>query len=145
MRFADEVHGGDGPGFARIDGFADAAIGEAMLDDVISLVQVANAGGDVGDALVLPEGQADLADNDPENRVSKVFKLHGCPHVLAGSQQEVVHDHVPDARPGANYGYIETVDHDMSAAEPVLMEPGDLLVFDSHLMHRSTDNESSGR
>ena len=24
------------------------------------------------------------------------------------------------------------------------MEPGDLLVFDSHLMHRSTDNESSG-
>src|SRR5258706_14624526 len=79
MRFADEVHGSDGPGFARIDGFADAAIGEAMLDDVISLVQAANAGGDVGDALVLPEGQADLVDNDPENRVSKVFKLHRRP------------------------------------------------------------------
>jgi ectoine hydroxylase-related dioxygenase (phytanoyl-CoA dioxygenase family) len=55
-----------------------------------------------------------------------------------------VHDHVPDARPGANYGYVEIVDHDMDAAAPVLMEPGDLLVFDSHLMHRSTDNESDG-
>ena len=29
-------------------------------------------------------------------------------------------------------------------ATPVLMNPGDLLVFDSHLMHRSTDNESQG-
>ena len=24
------------------------------------------------------------------------------------------------------------------------MDPGDLLLFDSHLMHRSTDNESEG-
>ena len=32
----------------------------------------------------------------------------------------------------------------MAAAEPVLMDPGDLLLFDSHLMHRSTDNESAG-
>ena len=24
------------------------------------------------------------------------------------------------------------------------MQPGDLLVFDSHLMHRSTDNETDG-
>jgi ectoine hydroxylase-related dioxygenase (phytanoyl-CoA dioxygenase family) len=32
----------------------------------------------------------------------------------------------------------------MDGAIPVLMEPGDLLLFDSHLMHRSTDNESSG-
>lgn len=32
----------------------------------------------------------------------------------------------------------------MSGSEPVLMSPGDLLLFDSHLMHRSTDNGSSG-
>ena len=32
----------------------------------------------------------------------------------------------------------------MDAAAPVLMQPGDLLVFDSHLMHRSTDNTSDG-
>jgi ectoine hydroxylase-related dioxygenase (phytanoyl-CoA dioxygenase family) len=32
----------------------------------------------------------------------------------------------------------------MASAQPVLMQPGDLLVFDSHLMHRSTDNVSDG-
>jgi ectoine hydroxylase-related dioxygenase (phytanoyl-CoA dioxygenase family) len=31
----------------------------------------------------------------------------------------------------------------MAASEPVLMAPGDLLLFDSHLMHRSTDNQAS--
>jgi ectoine hydroxylase-related dioxygenase (phytanoyl-CoA dioxygenase family) len=55
-----------------------------------------------------------------------------------------VHEHVPDRRPGANYGYVEIVDHDMRAAVPIGMDPGDLLVFDSHLMHRSTDNRSKG-
>jgi ectoine hydroxylase-related dioxygenase (phytanoyl-CoA dioxygenase family) len=51
---------------------------------------------------------------------------------------------VPDRRPNANFGYVEIVGHDMAAAEPVLMDPGDLLLFDSHLMHRSTDNRSEG-
>ena len=69
---------------------------------------------------------------------------NGCLHVLAGSHHEPVHEHVPDRRPGANYAYVEIIDHDTSASEPVLMEPGDLLVFDSHLMHRSTDNVSDG-
>jgi len=69
---------------------------------------------------------------------------NGCLHVLPGSQTEPVHRHVPDHRPGANYGYFEIDDHDMGAAEPVLMDPGDLLVFDSHLMHCSTDNKSNG-
>ena len=32
----------------------------------------------------------------------------------------------------------------MSAAIPVMMQPGDLLLFDSHVMHRSTDNMSDG-
>jgi phytanoyl-CoA hydroxylase len=39
---------------------------------------------------------------------------------------------------------MEIVDHDMDGAVPVLMDPGDVLLFDSHLMHRSTDNESTG-
>ena len=39
-------------------------------------------------------------------------------------------------------GYVEIVDHDMSAAIPVLMEAGDLLVFHSRLMHSSRDNLS---
>ncbi len=67
---------------------------------------------------------------------------NGCLHVLPGSQTEPVHHHVPDPRPSSLYGYVEIVDHDMSASEPCLMAPGDLLVFDSHLMHRSTDNVS---
>jgi ectoine hydroxylase-related dioxygenase (phytanoyl-CoA dioxygenase family) len=32
----------------------------------------------------------------------------------------------------------------MAAAVPVTMEPGDLLVFHSRLMHRSSDNLSDG-
>jgi ectoine hydroxylase-related dioxygenase (phytanoyl-CoA dioxygenase family) len=76
--------------------------------------------------------------------VTEATLVNGCLHVLPGSHTEPVHTHVPDARPGANYGYFEIVDHAMQAAEPVLMDPGDLLVFDSHLMHRSTDNDSDG-
>lgn len=69
---------------------------------------------------------------------------NGCLHVLPGSHREPVHAHVRDQRPGSNYGYLEIVDHDMQAAVPVLMQAGDLLVFHSHLMHRSTDNVSDG-
>ncbi len=76
--------------------------------------------------------------------VTEATLLNGCLHALPGSQAEPVHTHVPDRRPGAKHGYFEIADHDMSASEPVLMSPGDLLVFDSHLMHRSTDNESDG-
>jgi ectoine hydroxylase-related dioxygenase (phytanoyl-CoA dioxygenase family) len=76
--------------------------------------------------------------------VTEATLANGCLHVLPGSHAEPVHEHVPDDRPGAQFGYVEVVDHDMSAARPVLMQPGDLLLFDSHLMHRSTDNHSSG-
>lgn len=76
--------------------------------------------------------------------VTEATLENGCLHVLPGSHVEPVHEHIPDRRPNANYGYVEIVDHDMAASEPVLMQPGDLLVFDSHLMHRSTDNTSDG-
>jgi phytanoyl-CoA hydroxylase len=76
--------------------------------------------------------------------VTEATLENGCLHVLPGSHHEPVHEHIPDRRPGANYGYVEIVDHDMTAAQPVLMQPGDLLLFDSHLMHRSTDNVSAG-
>jgi ectoine hydroxylase-related dioxygenase (phytanoyl-CoA dioxygenase family) len=76
--------------------------------------------------------------------VTEATLENGCLHVLPGSHREAVHEHVPDRRPGANYGYVEIVDHDMADAVPVLMDPGDLLLFDSHLTHRSTDNESDG-
>ena len=62
--------------------------------------------------------------------------------VLPGSHREPVHPVVGDRREGANSAYVEIVDHDMSGAVPVLIGPGDLLLFHSHLMHRSTDNGS---
>ena len=64
--------------------------------------------------------------------------------VLPGSHRERVHAHVDDTRPDANVGYLEIVDHDMSDETCVLMDAGDVLVFDSHLMHCSKDNESDG-
>jgi ectoine hydroxylase-related dioxygenase (phytanoyl-CoA dioxygenase family) len=70
---------------------------------------------------------------------------NGCLHVLPGSHREPVHEHVTPRRPDSNVGYMEIVDHDMSASVPVLMQAGDLLVFHSHLMHSSNDNESKGR
>jgi phytanoyl-CoA hydroxylase len=76
--------------------------------------------------------------------VTEATLANGCLWVLPGSHREPVHEHVPDRRPDSQYGYVEIVDHDMSGAVPVLLAPGDLLLFDSHLMHRSTDNESGG-
>ena len=209
----------DGHGFFRIEGFADTDTCGAMLERVVDLARRAARGDDIRPAFVLPEANLAGRDGQPEDLVSKVFRLHrdpvfesfatdtrvtdlvagvlgaddvdcflsqfifkapgawgqpwhqdsyyfpfeparpvvgiwlavteatldnGCLSVVAGSQTEPIHEHLPDRRPGANYGYVEIVDHDMSAAEPVLMQPGDLLVFDSHLMHRSSDNVSDG-
>jgi ectoine hydroxylase-related dioxygenase (phytanoyl-CoA dioxygenase family) len=64
--------------------------------------------------------------------------------VLPGSQRERIHAVEPDRREHAQMGYVEITDHDMSGARPVLLEPGDVLLFHSHLMHKSTDNLSRG-
>jgi phytanoyl-CoA hydroxylase len=70
---------------------------------------------------------------------------NGCLFVAPGSHKEPIHAVVPDARPGSNYGYLEVIDYDFSAAEPVLMETGDVLIFHSFLMHMSNDNKSEER
>ena len=62
--------------------------------------------------------------------------------VLPGSHREKVHDAVTDPRPEAPFGYVEIVDHEMAGAQCVLMQPGDLLIFHGHLMHRSTDHQA---
>ncbi len=76
--------------------------------------------------------------------VTDATPVNGPLSVLPGSHCEPVHEHVGDQRPDANLGYTEIVDMDFSSAQQVLMNAGDVLVFDSHLMHRSTDNESDG-
>ena len=70
---------------------------------------------------------------------------NGCLYVVPGSHTEPAHEHVPDRRPDANLGYMEIVDYDLASAEPVEMQPGDLLLFDSFLMHFSRDNLSARR
>ena len=76
--------------------------------------------------------------------VTEATLENGCLWVLPGSHREPIHEHVPDRRPNANFGYVKIVDHDFTAEQPVTMAPGDLLVFHSHLMHRSKDNRSDG-
>ena len=65
--------------------------------------------------------------------------------VVPGSHNEEVHnDVIADPREGASLGYVEIQGADAVAERQVLMTAGDLLVFDSHLRHRSTDNVSDG-
>jgi hypothetical protein len=215
---AANLRGADAPGYQLFPKFVAPEVGERMLADVIGIAREAAAGQDVAPCYVAAESQAGFQGNQPEDLVSKIFKLHrrpafldflrlpivqqvvaaalgpdvdcflsqfifknpgawgqpwhqdsyyfpfeparpiiglwlavteatlenGCLHILPGSQAEPIHEHIKDQRAGANYGYVEIVDHDMSAAEPCLLQPGDLMVFDSHLMHRSTDNVSDG-
>ncbi|QMW22792.1 phytanoyl-CoA dioxygenase family protein [Sandaracinobacteroides saxicola] len=71
---------------------------------------------------------------------------NGCLWVLPGSHRDRhLHAHAPDRRPGANHGYLEVEGLDERAAVPVTMEPGDLLVFDSYLLHKSSDNVADSR
>jgi phytanoyl-CoA hydroxylase len=77
--------------------------------------------------------------------ISEATLENGCLSVLPGSHVQPVLDHVPDGRDGANQGYMEILGTDESTAVPVLMQPGDLLVFNSYLLHKSIDNVSDDR
>ncbi|MGB0922305.1 MAG: phytanoyl-CoA dioxygenase family protein [Alphaproteobacteria bacterium] len=79
--------------------------------------------------------------------ISEATLENGCLAVIPGSHKLPILNHTPDSRPDANYGYLEIDESDFKAknAEPVLMNPGDLLVFHSFLVHRSFDNQSKAR
>jgi phytanoyl-CoA hydroxylase len=212
---ADERRSWDERGFFVRRGFVGTDVTGPMLERFVEICRAADGGERVGAARVMLEARGNPSARSPEDRVSKVFRLHhdpvfeafarddvvvdvvadllgpavdcflsqfvykapgaygqpwhqdsyyfpfdpdtqvgvwlavspatvenGCLWVLPGSHAEPVHEHLPDDRPGSNHGYVKIVDHDMSEAVPVLMDPGDLLVFSSKLMHRSTDNES---
>lgn len=70
---------------------------------------------------------------------------NGCLAVVPGSHKQPILKHNPDRRDGANYGYLEIDEADFAAdrATPVLMEAGDLLIFNSNLVHRSFDNQAN--
>lgn len=76
---------------------------------------------------------------------SRATVQNGCLFVAPGSHLAPIHKHVPDAREGANYGYVEVVDYDFSNSEAVTMETGDVLIFHSFLMHMSNDNNADER
>ena len=77
--------------------------------------------------------------------ISEATLENGCLSVLPGSHKLPIQRHDPDDRPGANQGYTIVRELDESGAVPVLMAPGDLLVFHSFLLHRSVDNLGSTR
>ena len=77
--------------------------------------------------------------------LSRATLENGCLWVLPGSHRGPVFEHIPDTRAGASEGYREIVSEDVSAREPVVMEPGDVLFFHSFLMHMSTDNVAEER
>ena len=76
---------------------------------------------------------------------SAATKENGCLVILPGSHKEVIHEHLPDDRPGSNYGYTEIKDHDFKKGMPLFLNTGDLLLFHSFLMHKSYDNKSNNR
>ncbi len=76
---------------------------------------------------------------------SAATKENGCLVILPGSHKEVIHEHLPDDRPGSNYGYTEIKDHDFKKEMPLFLNTGDLLLFHSFLMHKSYDNKSNSR
>ena len=77
--------------------------------------------------------------------ISRATSENGCLSVLPGSHRAALAKHHPDHRPGANQGYLEIHELPGMQPRPVLMEPGDLLVFHSYLMHRSEDNRAAER
>lgn len=74
--------------------------------------------------------------------VTRATVRNGCLWVVPGTHRDPIHEHVPDDRPNATHAYTGVPDVDQAAAVPVEMSPGDVLFFDSHLLHSSTDNAS---
>src|SRR5947199_121348 len=79
MRVTDEQrHSWERDGFFRIEGFAEPAVCDAMLDRVIDIARRFSAGERVAPALITPEQnlRAEGRSGQPEDLVSKIFRLH---------------------------------------------------------------------
>ena len=76
-----------------------------------------------------------ITDATPEN---------GPLWVVPGSHKDPIHNVEPDRRPEARGGYVEITGRDTSGEVVALLNAGDLLLFHSSIMHKSTDNTSDG-
>lgn len=76
--------------------------------------------------------------------LTDLTKENACLSVLPESHARPIESHVPDRREGANQGYLEVLGFDESASVEVTMNPGDLLVLRSYLLHKSV-NHPGGR
>jgi phytanoyl-CoA hydroxylase len=76
--------------------------------------------------------------------LTEATRQNGCLSVLPGTHRDPIHHHGPDKRPNSLLGYLEVdVDPDRQPV-PMLMQPGDVLFFHGHLLHKSEDNRSKG-
>ncbi|MFP8879840.1 MAG: hypothetical protein VCE43_10455, partial [Myxococcota bacterium] len=66
----------DRDGFFCLPGFADSSVLEAMEARVVELVRVAAAGESIGDAYVMKEQRLAEVAVEPEDEVSKLFRIH---------------------------------------------------------------------
>ena len=96
--------------------------------------------------LAVPEGSFVLVTGATGAGKSTLLRaMNGLiPHFSGGRFRGSVEVEGRDTRENAPFMYMEIVDRDTTGAIPVTMDVGDLLVFDSHLMHCSTDNVSDG-
>lgn len=63
-------------GFVRLPGFAPREVCQRMLDRVIEIARAHAAGEPGAPGLVLPEANLAGSTGDPEDHVSKIFRLH---------------------------------------------------------------------
>lgn len=69
---------------------------------------------------------------------------NGCLSVLPATHRDPIHRHGPDKRPNSLLGYLEVDVDPARKTVPMMMQPGDVLFFHGHLLHKSEDNKSKG-
>jgi ectoine hydroxylase-related dioxygenase (phytanoyl-CoA dioxygenase family) len=75
--------------------------------------------------------------------LTEATESNSCLRVVPGSHKAEVAPHGRDQGAATAGRYVSLVDQDVAAYTSLVMSPGDLVVFDSHLAHSSGDNLST--